>query len=80
MVQILHLLQFEKQRPKKVENLGKGIITKLTKKKTGPVEVDRFNVDQLESHFLAVVISRFDKLLPPPILTAQTVHGGPVKD
>ena len=48
------------------------------KEKTRPVEVDRFNVDPLESHFLAVVVSRLDKLLPPPILAAQTVHGGPV--
>ena len=48
------------------------------KEKTRPVEVDRFDVDPLESHFLAVVVSRLDKLLPPPILAAQTVHGGPV--
>ena len=45
-----------------------------------PVEVDRFNVDQLESHFLAVVISRLHKLLPPTVFTAQTVHRGPVED
>ena len=52
-------------------------IRKKLGQKIRPVEVDRFDVDWFQSHFLAVVISRFHKLLSPPILAAQTVHGGP---